>query len=59
MSKTTALHTGNCNLENCDWGTIRSSMVAVYRDLEDHLKDEHGYSEGEWRDARQRLEGQA
>lgn len=34
---------------------MRSSMIDVYGDLEDHLKDEHDYSEAEWRDARRRL----
>jgi predicted small metal-binding protein len=52
-----ALHAANCGLEGCDWSTMRASLVAVYGDLEDHLKDVHDYTEREWRDARDRLTG--
>lgn len=54
-----SFHAANCRLDGCDWTTMRTSMIAIYGDLEDHMKDDHGYSEAEWRDARQRLEGQA
>lgn len=50
-----AFHAANCSLSGCDWSTLRSSLVAVYADLEDHLKGEHDYTEAEWRDARRRL----
>jgi len=35
---------------------MRTSMLAIYGDLEDHLKDEHGVDEDEWRRIRGRLE---
>jgi hypothetical protein len=30
-------------------------MIEIYGDLEDHLKDDHGYSEDEWRETRNEL----
>lgn len=54
--KPPALHAVNCRIADCEWGAIRSSMIGLYGDLEDHLKDEHGYTEAEWRDTRRRLE---
>lgn len=50
-----SFHAANCKVDECEWSTLRSSMVSLYGDLEDHLKDTHDYTEQEWRDARERL----
>lgn len=51
-----SFHAANCKRDGCDWSTMRNSMLRIYGDLEDHMKDEHGLSEEEWRDLRGRLE---
>jgi hypothetical protein len=55
-SESPALHAANCRHEGCEWSTMATSMIGLYGDLEDHMKDEHDYTESEWREARRRLE---
>ena len=55
-SKPPSFHAANCKLDDCEWSTLRTSMLAIYGDLEDHMRDEHAYSDEEWRDLRRRLE---
>jgi predicted small metal-binding protein len=50
-----SFHAANCKRDGCDFSTLRSSMVQIYGDLEDHLKDEHGVDDEEWRDIREGL----
>lgn len=56
MNKPQPLHAANCRLDDCEWGMIRSSMPAIYGELEAHLKDEHGYTDAEWQESRRELE---
>jgi hypothetical protein len=35
---------------------MATSMIGLYGDLEEHMKEEHDYTESEWREARRRLE---
>ena len=50
-----SFHAANCRLDDCEWSTLRSSMIQIYADLEDHLKQEHGYTEEQWRESRSEL----
>lgn len=54
--KPSAFHSANCRVDDCDWGTLRTSMIGIFGDLEDHLKDDHGYTDAEWRESRNELE---
>jgi len=50
-----AMHAANCKVDDCSWSTVAFDMITLYGDLEDHLKDEHDYSEEDWRDTREEL----
>jgi hypothetical protein len=56
MSESPSFHAASCRVGGCDWSTLRSSMLALYGDPQDHLKCEHDYSDAEWQDTRRRLE---
>jgi len=50
-----AMHMANCKKDDCSWSTVAFEMIELYGNLEDHLKDEHGYTEQEWRETREDL----
>jgi len=56
MTEAPSIHAVNCKVNDCTWSSLGTSMIRLYGDLEDHLKDEHEYSDQEWREARERLE---
>lgn len=51
-----SFHAIKCKLDGCEWSSLRSSWIRLYADMEEHMKEEHGYSESEWEDARSRLQ---
>lgn len=42
-----------CNVDGCEWSVLTST--GVYEEVREHLQDEHGYSDEEWRETRTRL----
>lgn len=53
MSKAPSFDLARCGLEGCHWSELTSA--GVYDALREHLQEEHGYSDEEWREARSRL----
>ena len=50
-----ALHAAKCSKDGCEWNTVAFDMIEIYGQLEDHLKEEHGYSQEQWRETREEL----
>lgn len=53
MSDPPSFDLARCKVGDCDWSRLTS--VGVYDALREHLQEEHGYSDEDWREARSRL----
>lgn len=53
MSDSPSFDMARCKIDGCEWSTLTSA--GVYDKLREHLQEEHGYSDAEWREKRTEL----